>query len=193
MVPGCSDPCGTILPQQAMPRAMFGSVSSLAGFQCETNPALVRIGDDLESDPSSASEDPHRLILATSGQTMDDMFKYVRTPPVTRLALAEATLRWRHIAPTAPDTLWCHPYFTSDPFILANTPDFYVIGNQPHFQTKLIEDEEHSRRCRIILLPSFARTGMIVLANLSSSKVRLVQVGSKGMDGEEKGVQPMVM
>lgn len=42
-------------------------------------------------------------ILAVSGQTLDDMFKYVES--ADRLALAKSTLLWRHMAPTAPDTL----------------------------------------------------------------------------------------
>jgi DNA polymerase delta subunit 2 len=183
VVPGWTDPCGTILPQQAMPRAMFGSVSALSTFHCETNPAILRLTDTSDSEETDV-DTPHRLILATAGQTIHDMFKYVRTPPVTRLSLAEATLRWRHIAPTAPDTLWCHPYFTSDPFILANTPDFYVIGNQPEFQTKLVEDKAQSTQCRIILLPSFSRTGTVVLANLRTLEVRVVRIASTGMDDE---------
>jgi DNA polymerase delta subunit 2 len=41
--------------------------------------------------------------LGTGGQTIDDIFKYL--PSNSRLAMARRTLEWRHIAPTAPDTL----------------------------------------------------------------------------------------
>lgn len=58
-----------------------------------------------------------------------------RTP---RLDLMENTLRWRHLAPTAPDTLTCYPYSSDDPFVLAECPHVYVAGNQPEFGTRLV-------------------------------------------------------
>lgn len=64
---------------------MFGST----GLVMETNPAWLSISD--------------KSILATSGQTIDDVFKYL--PSTSRLAMARRTLEWRHVAPTAPDTL----------------------------------------------------------------------------------------
>ena len=182
ILPGESDPSGTILPQQALPRAMLGHASSFASFSCETNPTYIRLssgvqgGDgnvDLTATESSATM-PIRMILATSGQPLNDMCKYVPTAALTRLNLAEATLRWRHMAPTAPDTLWCHPFFTMDPFIIAETPDIYAIGCQPRFATRLVKDGK--RRSRVILVPSFAQTGILVLVGLKSLDVRVVRL-----------------
>jgi DNA polymerase delta subunit 2 len=42
-------------------------------------------------------------MLGTSGQTIDDIFKYVESED--RLKVAENTLDWANIAPTAPDSL----------------------------------------------------------------------------------------
>ena len=117
---------------------------------------------------------PIRTILATSGQPLNDMSKYVPTAASTRLNLAEATLKWRHMAPTAPDTLWCHPFFTVDPFIIAETPDIYAIGCQPRFATRLVKDGK--RRSRVVLVPSFAQTGILVLVGLKSLDVRIVRL-----------------
>lgn len=64
------------------------------------------------------------------------MYKYLETND--RLTVATSTLEWRHMAPTAPDTLWCHPYSTQDPFVLTSTPHIYIIGNQPSFATTLV-------------------------------------------------------
>ncbi|KAH9985573.1 hypothetical protein BJV77DRAFT_1031940 [Russula vinacea] len=160
----------TILPQQALPRAMFGNASSFASFSCETNPTYIRLssearGGDGNVDSTalaSSGTTPIRTILATSGQPLNDMFKYVPTVATTRLTLAEATLKWRHMAPTAPDTLWCHPFFTIDPFIITETPDIYAIG--------------WKRRSRVILVPSFAQTGILVLVGLKSLDVRMVRL-----------------
>ncbi|KAH9064318.1 DNA polymerase alpha/epsilon subunit B-domain-containing protein [Lactarius vividus] len=177
ILPGESDPSGSILPQQAPPRAMFGPASSYSSFTCETNPTYLRLApgmqaSDSDVDPSGSA--PARTILATSGQPLNDMSKYVPTAPTTRLNLAEATLKWRHIAPTAPDTLWCHPFFALDPFIISQTPDIYAIGCQPRFATRLVKDG--NRRSRVVLVPSFAETGILVLVGLRSLDVRIVRL-----------------
>jgi len=182
ILPGESDPSSAILPQQAIPRAMFGHASSFASFSCETNPTYIRLcstaqGGDENVDPTapeSSGTIPIRTILATSGQPLNDMCKYVPTSASTRLNLAEATLKWRHMAPTAPDTLWCHPFFTIDPFIITETPDIYAIGCQPRFATRLVKDGK--RRSRVVLVPSFAQTGILVLVGLKSLDVRIVRL-----------------
>lgn len=195
LLPGESDPTGAILPQQPLPRAMLGAVSSYSTFSCETNPTYLRIASGSEgsstgpSTSSSSKKQYTRTILANAGQPLSDMFKYLPTPPATRLSIAESTLRWRHIAPTAPDTLWCHPYFTTDPFVIQQTPDIYIVGCQPKFQTSLISErgipglkwEEADKRCRIVLVPRFSKTGLLVLVNLRTLDVQTVQFDVEGM------------
>lgn len=185
LLPGASDPSGTILPQQSFPRAMFGAASTYATFTCETNPTYIHLAsgaqDSLEDLKKAGQPLPRsRLILATSGQPLNDMFKYLPSPPATRLSIAESTLRWRHVAPTAPDTLWCHPYFTTDPFILTETPDIYAIGCQPRFSTRLVK--QNSRECRIILVPGFAETGVLVLVSLKTLDTRIFKFSVEGMN-----------
>ncbi|KAI0282558.1 DNA polymerase alpha/epsilon subunit B-domain-containing protein [Russula aff. rugulosa BPL654] len=157
ILPGESDPSGTILPQQALPRAMFGQASSFASFSCETNPTYIRLssgaqGGDDNVDltiPESSGIIPIRTILATSGQPLNDMCKYVPTAASTRLNLAEATLKWQ-------------------------TPDIYAIGCQPRFATRLVKDGK--LRSRVVLVPSFAQTGIVVLVGLKSLDVRIVRL-----------------
>lgn len=186
ILPGDTDPSGTILPQQKIPRAMFGSVSSYSSFSCETNPTYLSLAPGSEGDPAA----PSRTLLINSGQPLNDMFKYLPSPPVSRLSIAESTLKWRHMAPTAPDTLWCHPYFTTDPFVLTHTPDIYVIGNQPRLQSRLVTEEEDedvggtTKRSRIILVPEFAKTGVLVLVNLRTLRVRSIKF-STGAESEK--------
>lgn len=214
LLPGSSDPSGTILPQQPFPRAMFGGAAGYATFTTEPNPTYIHLGLGLlppSSEPDSAAPpaptkgkqkasssssgttEPsvRRTILVTSGQNIDDMYKYVPSPPATRLGLAASTLQWRHIAPTAPDTLWCHPYRGMDPFVIKETPELYVVGNQPEFRTRMVSEREgeggEPRNCRIVLVPGFRETGILVLVNLRTLKVRTVQFAVEGMSagGEE--------
>ncbi|KAF9045920.1 hypothetical protein BDZ89DRAFT_1089502 [Hymenopellis radicata] len=160
ILPGENDPCGAILPQQPFPRAMMGPVSSLPSFSCETNPTYLRLGAGAEERTAIS-----RTILVNSGQPLNDMFKYLASPPATRLSILESTLRWRHMAPTAPDTLWCHPYHQSDPFLFHGTPD-------GRFATKLALGEDGKTQCRLVLVPDFASTGTLVLVNMRTLEVR---------------------
>jgi len=51
-------------------------------------------------------------VFGTSGQGVDDVYKYVDDDHIEggRVGLLEKMLRWRHCAPTAPDTL-CTLFF----------------------------------------------------------------------------------
>ncbi|KAF5367199.1 hypothetical protein D9758_003926 [Tetrapyrgos nigripes] len=194
ILPGEHDPAGTILPQQPFPRGMFGDVSAFPTFSSETNPTWVRLS---APSPSPSKQDITRTFLVHSGQPVNDMFKYLPSPASSstrvraKLDLAESSLRWRHIAPTAPDTLWCHPYFDRDPFILEQTPDIYAIGGQESFGTRLVEEfeDEDIKRCRIVLLPSFAKTGTLVLVNMRTLGVKTVKFAVKGMTGDGQDVE----
>ncbi|TRM61693.1 DNA polymerase alpha/epsilon subunit B-domain-containing protein [Schizophyllum amplum] len=170
LLPGASDPSGSIMPQQPLPRRMFGAVSKLSTFSCETNPTYVDL----------AFGSRKRQLLIHSGQPLDDMFKYLPSP-ARRLDLAEATLRWQHMAPTAPDTLWCHPFFHAEPFVLPNTPNLYIIGGQRKFATRMVGPDD--RRCRIVLVPHFASTGTVVLVNMRTLDAKTVTLRTHRMAG----------
>ena len=204
LLPGESDPSGTIMPQQPFPRAMFGDVSRFPSFFCETNPTYLNIVSNPDTDTSTstpAGPSITRSLLVNSGQPLNDMLKYLPNPPNTRLSLLESTLRWRHMAPTAPDTLWCHPYLREDPFIIAETPDIYIVGGQNKFGTKIVSDPQEagsnlkgqtSPRCRIVMVPSFSRTGILVLINLRTLNVKCVNFSVIGMtSGSENSVKSM--
>lgn len=66
----------------------------------------------------------------------------------SRLDLLAKTLSWRHMAPTAPDTLTCYPFADEDPFVLQQCPHIMFAGNQPAFDTRLHEGGCKSAVCR---------------------------------------------
>ncbi|KAG1843556.1 DNA polymerase alpha/epsilon subunit B-domain-containing protein [Suillus subalutaceus] len=199
ILPGEDDPSGTILPQQPFPRAMFGKAAAFESFHCESNPAWLRVRCDEAESPipnegrTSSSQSNHppvtRSLLVTSGQPVLDMYKYLPTPPSSLVSIAASTLRWRHVAPTAPDTLWCHPYRDRDPFILWETPDIYLVGGMPQFGTELVGSEDGSGRagryCRIVL------TGVLVLVNLRTLEVQRVDFGVEGLSAGGGEQQPL--
>jgi DNA polymerase delta subunit 2 len=89
-----------------------------------------------------------RHFVGTAGQPLENMFRFSRyeeAEPMssgTSLEILEQTLLWQHMAPTAPDTLGCHPFKVMDPLILAQCPDVYFAGSQPDFATKVVEGPE---------------------------------------------------
>ncbi|WOO81490.1 DNA polymerase delta small subunit [Vanrija pseudolonga] len=167
LVPGPTDPAGALLPQQALPKVMFGGKKA-EGLECNTNPGWFQAGD--------------RSFLVTGGQNINDLFKYL--PGQSRLRMARRTLELRHVAPTAPDTLWIYPFPDTDPFILRHRPDVYVLGNQPEFETALVGGS--AAPTRIILLPSFAETGTVALVCLETLEVKTIAFEVPSWAGDVK-------
>ena len=74
--------------------------------------------------------------LGTSGQNIDDIYKY--SAEESRLKLLQTVLEWGHLVPTAPDTLTCYPLSDSDPFILQSAPHVFFVGNQPAYSSHIV-------------------------------------------------------
>lgn len=98
LVPGDQDPTHTSLPQQPMHPALFPQSRPYMAIPDSEEQGWF----DTVTNPWEGNVDGWR-ILATGGQPIDDVFKYVEGDD--RLEMIEATLRWRLCAPTAPDTL----------------------------------------------------------------------------------------
>lgn len=168
IMPGKSDPTNLSMPQQPL---NFGLLKQSRNFResksvtCVTNPSWWEI-DGVR-------------VLGTSGQTIDDIEKYLDIDD--RLEMMNRTLRWRHIAPTAPDTLWSYPFADRDPFILPETPHVYFVGNQSEFSTRLIESEDAEGtaiKTRLICLPRFNETGNFVLLNLETLDCQMINIST---------------
>lgn len=116
--------------------------------------------------------------MGTSGQNIDDVYKYSKS--TDRIKMAENCMYWRHMAPSAPDTLWSYPFQDRDPFIIEQTPHVYFIGNQPQFEDRLLSGPD-GQKVRIILLPSFAETGIMVLLNLRTLECSSFYISEHGI------------
>ncbi|GAB1521944.1 DNA polymerase delta small subunit Cdc1 [Rhizoctonia solani] len=159
VLPGASDPSGAALPQQPLPSWIFqpqGQASEISdALHMESNPTWIH---------SSG-----KSILVHSGQPLNDI--YMHSVEDDRMSMVRNTLKWRHIAPTAPDTLWSYPFDKKDPFVLDKMPDIYVVGNQPTFGTEMIGPT------RVVLLPRFASQPLVVLVNMATLAVQTVEFG----------------
>nr|CAD1844670.1 unnamed protein product [Ananas comosus var. bracteatus] len=150
ILPGSNDPANFSLPQQPLHRCLFSGASAYNTFVSSTNPHQFEL-DNVQ-------------FLGTSGQNIDDLNKY--SDAKDKLEFMERTLRWRHLAPTAPNTLGrCYPYTDKDPFLLESCPHVYFVGNQDKYETRLLEGPE-KQLVRLICIPRFSETGVAVMLNL---------------------------
>ncbi|PAA79671.1 hypothetical protein BOX15_Mlig013796g2, partial [Macrostomum lignano] len=166
LMPGEFDPSGYFLPQQPLHHCMLPQSGRYSSLNLVTNPYRFRLAD--------------WHILATSGQTVKDVKKFsnIRDP----LDLMEGTLRWRHLAPTAPDTLGCFPFYESDPLLLDFSPHLYIAGNQASFGHRLVKDAA-GQETLLVSVPAFADTGECALVGLRSRRVRRLLLSAEGFHG----------
>ncbi|KAF7285933.1 hypothetical protein GWI33_008906 [Rhynchophorus ferrugineus] len=125
LMPGAHDPTNHILPQKPMHFCMFPESSVYKSFNQAPNPYICEVGD--------------LKIAGTSGQPVTDIMRFCDiTDPLEAM---ENCLIWNHLAPTAPDTLGCYPYYDKDPFIIEECPHVFFAGNQEKFGTKMVKGE----------------------------------------------------
>ncbi|AET39751.1 DNA-directed DNA polymerase delta subunit POL31 Ecym_4733 [Eremothecium cymbalariae DBVPG len=177
MLPGASDPTEISLPQQPLNKALF---------KPSLKPYFAEINDDLFEPVTNPYwfDIEGTQILATSGQNIDDICKYIipyyegsdKNDAIEhRLNLMEATLKWQNIAPTAPDTLWSFPFKDRDPFILKEWPHVYIVGNQPEFGHRKVT-LENSITVHIISLPAFSETGQFLVLDLGTLESETITI-----------------
>jgi len=161
VMPGEQDPANLALPQQKLPRFLFQSAAAFSTFRCATNPCKMSVAG--------------RAVLGTSGQNIDDLKKCCRAGDA--LELLERTLKWGHLAPTAPDTLGCYAFKDKDPFVLEECPDVYFAANQDEFAAKVVEGEMGQKVC-LVAVPDFSKTGSIAVVNLRTLECEQIKFTS---------------
>ena len=160
LLPGAADPANFTLPQQPLHSCLTPSAATFDSFHSTTNPALIPVLPHWDSTSSA----PFTLLVSSGQNVSDGLSNVTGMMPVQ---LMSSLLRWRHLCPSAPDTLPCYPHQTEDPFIVEETPHVLVAGNQPSYDTALVRGEE-GQICRVLSLPSFAHSGTAALIDLSS-------------------------
>lgn len=157
IMPGEFDPANHSIPQQPLHRCMFPQAAAYSTFQSVTNPYEAIFGGV--------------RILGTSGQNVHDIYRVSSFED--HLEILEHTMNWSHIAPTAPDTLDCYPYYIKDPFILEKCPHVYFVGNQPMYKSKVIHGET-GQKILLVTVPAFSSSKTCVLLNLGTLKCHSV-------------------
>jgi len=94
------------------------------------------------------------------------------------LDILEGTLKFGHMAPTAPDTLACYPYADTDPFVLDGCPHVYFTGNAPSFQHRLSHGPQ-GQKTLLVAVPRFCVTGSCVLVDLGTLECRELKIDTR--------------
>ncbi|XP_065857332.1 DNA polymerase delta small subunit [Euphorbia lathyris] len=162
IMPGANDPANFALPQQPLHRCLFAGSAVYNTFRSCTNPHCFEL-DNIR-------------FLGTSGQNIDDLDKYSEAND--RLEFMERTLKWRHLAPTAPNTLGCYPFTDKDPFLIESCPHVYFVGNQDKYGTRLLNGSE-GQLVRLISIPKFAETGVAVVLNMRNLECHTLSFGTE--------------
>lgn len=155
LMSGEFDPSNYMLPQQPMHHCMFPKCAPSKNFRAVTNPYRLQLAD--------------RQIVGTSGQNVDDVMRFTRiTEPLEAL---RSCLKWSHLAPTAPDSLPCFPYYEKDPFVLDECPHIMFVGNANRFATDLHVGPD-GQRTRLICVPAFAKERSVAVVNVRTLDCR---------------------
>ncbi|KAL3715856.1 hypothetical protein ACJRO7_007587 [Eucalyptus globulus] len=161
IMPGPNDPANFSLPQQPLNKCLFPGSSAYNTFKSCTNPHCFEL-DNIR-------------FLGTSGQNIDDLDKYSEAK--NKLEFMERTLKWRHLAPTAPNTLGCYPFADRDPFLIESCPHVYFVGNQDKYETQMLKGSE-GQLVRLISIPKFCETGTAVVLNLKNLECHTLTFGT---------------
>jgi DNA polymerase delta subunit 2 len=93
------------------------------------------------------------------------------------LDLLASSLRWQHVAPSAPDTLACYPYKDRDPFYVDKSPHVYFAGNQPAFGARVVRSDGETKTL-LVSVPDFAKTGVVAMVNVDTLECFPAQFGA---------------
>ncbi|CAF2141811.1 unnamed protein product, partial [Brassica rapa] len=77
--------------------------------------------------------------LGTYGKNINDLDKYSEAK--SNLDFFERTLKWSHLAPTAPNTLSCYPFTDCDLFMIATCPHVFFIGSQDKYDNRSVKEQ----------------------------------------------------
>lgn len=173
IMPGEYDPANHIMPQQPLHRCLFPKASIYSSMHNVSNPYECELGG--------------RVFMGSSGQNVADVMRCSEV--ATSLQVLERLCDWGHLAPTAPDTLRCYPYYTHDPFVIDNCPDVIFAGNQKTFEYKTYTGT-HGNSTLLLSLPSFSETGTCALVNLKTLECSSLNFGADAAMSGSAGSSP---
>lgn len=149
------------MPQKPLLKCLFDGVDHIEKLELTTNPCKFEVDG--------------RSLLGISGQNINDTIMYSNN--TNAIEIMKKQLFWRHICPTAPDTLRTYPFDKFDPFILTEMPNVYFAGNQEKFDTAILSEGKSA--VRLISIPKFVSTHCFALMDIETLDAFNVDLSQK--------------
>ena len=201
VMPGAMDPANFTMPQQPLHPCLFQHSARFSTLNLATNPYEMKIGDrvflghsgqpvsdmllqvmDPNSDGGGDGDEPALDAMDVACSSDSDVVVVTEDKsPV--LDVLESSLRWGHIAPTAPDSLPCYPYLKEDPFVMEGLPDVLFSGMSSEssiYESRLVNmpnkegEGENGRKVCLVSLPSFKKSGQVVLVEVNTLETQVI-------------------
>lgn len=165
-----------------------------ASAEMEAERKKTKLEEGNRSSQNNSGDKVHFFV--TSGQNVNDVARETRFP--SRLDTMEMIVGSGCACPTAPNTLFSYPFCKEDPFLFQPIPHCVVACGQPCFETRYVTlpklNENTHSYCvdssakaeevssvlveasdasvvpgvRLVCVPSFSRTGAVVLVDVNS-------------------------
>lgn len=201
VMPGDADPANFTMPQQPMHVCLFPTAGRYSTFRSVSNPYDCRLGAtrvmgssgqpiadlaryvssdhlmvtgcEVLSEAATATETRAGAASAADDADMQGASSVAvdAAHSLQHVQLLANTMHWRHMAPTAPDTLAAYPFYDVDPFVMSDTeqPHIFFSGNAPEYGTMWMPGADSaSAGTRVIAIPKFASCHTGVLVDLAS-------------------------
>lgn len=189
LLPGYMDPTNHALPQQPFDSCLISRALATKRVHTLTNPCMLQLnGCSLYGNSGQPITDlvtfcdskrVTSTTSATDAHSLSDAISKTDESKDPTIAYMEATLLWRHMAPTMPDSLAClHVGGNEDNFIFRTTPHVYFAGNQPRFASSTVKStcidsntsngtrEIRPVSCHLISIPVVQQSNALVVFNL---------------------------
>ena len=77
------------------------------------------------------------------------------------------------MAPSAPNDLRCFPFQKNDPLILEKIPDFYFVGGQKEFSSKIVDI--CGKSVALISIPDFYSSFSCGILNTKTKEIKEIK------------------
>lgn len=83
-------------------------------------------------------------------------------------------LALRNLENAADIPTGCYPFQDKDQFIIEECPHVYFVGNQPRFESTVVEGPS-GQQVRLVTIPRFHESGEIILLDTETLEVEVVK------------------
>ncbi len=192
-IPGLYDPTNANWPQKPIHECLVPNAQSCTNMLIRsTNPYEASIGGKVFLGSDGLNVSDLRLYLGEKvvneqEELKEESKKEIDIVTVPNVQALESSLKFNHMVPTGPDSVPTFPFDEKDPFVIHHVPDVYFCGNCEKFETKVVNVKDV--KVRLVCIPSFVKTGQVILMNLNSMQCKVIEFDDVVVDSNNDDVR----